>query len=296
MKRLSIADVRIGIDYLSRDFFDRRFAKYEDNSDTEPDLTISTHLKKEIDIPPGKIVEQIGYTTVIQVDYNIFCRYTWGKTGRIQNATFFNDSHTHVDIHLANPGKASGFTLTEYEYLLTGLAFNDRLAKLGGAVLHGSAIAYAGQGIIFSANSGVGKSTHTRLWMQRFGSKAVIINDDKPAIRFYDCKPCIFGTPWSGKTDLSTNTRAPLKAIVFIKRAEINRIECLSPRESIVLLSGQIWRPYYDNDICLMVMDFIDKLVRSVPIFRLHCNISQDAVSTVFDRLSKDEAGGLCAL
>ncbi len=292
MKSLNIANVKVNIEYTDNSFFDRRFEKYEDNSSGLPDLTITTHLKEEIVPPKGKIVGQVRDTTVIQVESNLFCRCTSSKvTGELRYAIFFDDTHTQIEIHIVKPEKASLFTITDYEYMLTGLTFSDRLTKLGGAVLHGSAVAYAGQGIIFSANSGVGKSTHTSLWKERFGSKTVIINDDKPAIRFYDHQPYIFGTPWSGKTDLNSNISVPLKAIVFIKRSEVNRLEYLTPRESIVLLSGQFWRPYYDNSICMLVMDFIDKLVRGVPILRLHCNISQEAVDTVFNRFIKDEAG-----
>ena len=49
-------------------------------------------------------------------------------------------------------------------------------------LFHGSAIAVDGQGYLFTAKSGTGKSTHTRLWRELLGEKAVMVNDDKPLL------------------------------------------------------------------------------------------------------------------
>ena len=45
-------------------------------------------------------------------------------------------------------------------------------------LFHCSAIAVDDQGYLFTAPSGTGKSTHTRLWRERFDGRAVMINDD----------------------------------------------------------------------------------------------------------------------
>ena len=41
-------------------------------------------------------------------------------------------------------------------------------------VFHGSVIAVNDQGYLFTAKSGIGKSTHTRLWREYFGEHAVM--------------------------------------------------------------------------------------------------------------------------
>ena len=43
---------------------------------------------------------------------------------------------------------------------------------------HGSTVAVDGKAYLFTARCGTGKSTHTRLWRQVFGNRAVMINDD----------------------------------------------------------------------------------------------------------------------
>ena len=50
-------------------------------------------------------------------------------------------------------------------------------------LFHCSAVAVDGKAYLFTAASGTGKSTHTRMWRQHFGGRAVMVNDDKPILR-----------------------------------------------------------------------------------------------------------------
>ena len=43
-------------------------------------------------------------------------------------------------------------------------------------LLHGSTVAVDGRAYLFAAACGTGKSTHTRLWREVFGTRAVMIN------------------------------------------------------------------------------------------------------------------------
>lgn len=286
MNKVTISNLNIEFEIIDTNYFNRRLKEYENTTFVKRDMILRTSACHNISKPEGVTVEQINDTTIIQIEDNKFCRYLISsETGKLLNAWYYSKDYSEVEIQLLKNGEHPVFSLTDYEYMYTGLAFSDRLTVLGGAVLHGSSVAYNGQGIIFSANSGTGKSTHTNLWKERFGNEIAIVNDDKPAIRFYEDTPYIFGTPWSGKTDLNTNLHVPLRAIVFIKRAETNWIEKLHVRDSVFNLTEQIWRPYYDTKIGEKTLDVIEKLISTVPIYRLHCNISQEAVTTVFNKL-----------
>ena len=48
-------------------------------------------------------------------------------------------------------------------------------------LFHGSVVAVDGQAYLFTAKSGTGKSTHTRLWREMLGDRAVMVNNDKLA-------------------------------------------------------------------------------------------------------------------
>ena len=111
------------------------------------------------------------------------------------------------------------------EYISTGQFFYNTLLRHSGFLLHSSAVVVDGKAYLFSAASGTGKSTHTQLWLDTFGDRAYMLNDDKPAIRYEDGAWYAYGTPWSGKYDISTNARVPLAGICFLKRGEENVIK-----------------------------------------------------------------------
>jgi hypothetical protein len=290
MKKVKVANLHVETEYIDKRFFDNKFRKYEYDSFIKADMILKTIAANEITKPKGVVVEKIEDATIVRISDDRFCRYLCdSKTGRITCATYYNDAYSEVEIHLLQSKPQAAFTMTEFEYMYTGFAFSDRVTELGGAVLHGSSISFNNQGIIFSANSGTGKSTHTSLWKEHFGDKVTIVNDDKPVIRFYGKVPFMFGTPWSGKSNLNSNVQVPLRAIVFIRQSEKNSIERLSIRNSIFKLTSQISRPYYDEKIGMKTIESVEKLVQAVSIYSLHCNISHEAVDVVYNKLIKEE-------
>ena len=60
--------------------------------------------------------------------------------------------------------------------------FAEFLLERDTVLLHGSAVAVDGRGYLFTARSGTGKSTHTRFWREVFGSRAVMINEDRKSV------------------------------------------------------------------------------------------------------------------
>jgi len=286
-----ISDIVMQMDCDDDDFFKYRLRDYGYNGSEKVDMTIKSKIYDSIPVPCGTVIEQIKNAVIMDMENNRYCRYVRSaKTDAILFAVYYHQDYTNVEIQLLKTRNHPIFSLTDFEYMYTGEMFSDRLTYLGGLVLHGSAIAYHNQGIVFSAPSGTGKSTHTGLWMDKFGKDVTIINDDKPAIRFYDGVPFLMGTPWSGKTDLNTNTKAPLKAIVFIERATANSIKRLNVAESVYYLTSQTVRPYYDANIGKKTLDVIEKLIQTTPIYQLSCNISEEAVQIVYQEIiEKDE-------
>jgi hypothetical protein len=286
MNKVTIAGLNIEFTSVNEEFFNKRLSDYENISFDKTDMILKTVALAEIKEPEGIIIDKTDLSTILKVGDNRFCRYLKdSQTGNILNTVYYNGDYSDIEIQLWKDRRHDIFSLIDFEYMYTGLAFSDRIAKTGGAVVHGSAISYKGECVIFSANSGVGKSTHAGLWGKRFKDKITIINDDKPAILFKNDIPYAFGTPWSGKTDINTNISAPVKAIIFIQRSDTNWIERLNVKSSIYNLAGQILRPYYDIKIGEDTLDIIDKLISAVPIYKLHCNISDEAVSTVINEL-----------
>lgn len=161
-------------------------------------------------------------------------------------------------------------------YIMLGKAFADALLDYNGLVLHSSAVSYENNAYLFSADSGTGKSTHTSLWKQCFNG-AEIINDDKPALRFIDGVFYVYGTPFSGSTPINKNVRIPLKAICFIERGEKNSIERMTNNAEIIKLFLPQTLRHLSNDKVNKLFDIMDKLIKTVPFYKLRCLPDEDA-------------------
>lgn len=173
------------------------------------------------------------------------------------------------------------------EYLYTGSIFYEGLIVYGGFMLHASAVLMDGRAYLFSASSGVGKSTHTAMWQQVFGEeRARILNDDKPALRIEGDGIYAFGTPWSGKTDLNVNVKASIAGICFIERGKTNKIRRENGAAVIGKMLTQTIRPY-DKKYMELLLSHIDKVLSKVPVYTLSCDISEEAVYTAYNAMSE---------
>ena len=173
------------------------------------------------------------------------------------------------------------------EYVATGALFNRFLIVHDGLMLHSSAVVVDGYAYLFSADSGTGKSTHTNLWLEKFGDKAFIINDDKPAIRKIDGEWYVFGTPWCGKNNTNKNAKAKLGAIVFLERSEENWIENESIQDAIKKFFRQTTRKLNKEQNMDKVLSTMEKVLSEVPIYKMGCNISEEAAKIAYEKIRR---------
>lgn len=185
----------------------------------------------------------------------------------------------------------SDMTEAEWEYGVYGGYFYHDLIKFGGMMLHSSAVVVDGKAYLFSAHSGTGKSTHTSLWLKLFGECAYIINDDKPALRNIDGKFYVYGTPFSGKHDISRNTRVPLGGICFLSRAAENSICEMDKNDVIFNMMEQTVRrlslPMMDK-----MLTTLDLLLKEVKVYKLECNMEDSAAVLSYETMSGERYNG----
>lgn len=146
-------------------------------------------------------------------------------------------------------------------------------------LMHGSAIAINGNGYIFTALSGTGKSTHTGLLRQLHGENAVMINDDKPFLFVKGDDVFVCGTPWMGKHRLGNNIIVPLKGIFFLRRSDENVLNEISANDALAGFIGQCHRPSDPNSM-LHSLDIMDKVLSKVSLYDFGCNMDISAAHT----------------
>lgn len=157
----------------------------------------------------------------------------------------------------------------------------DILVQYDTLLFHGSAIAVDGEAYLFTAPSGTGKSTHTRLWRELLGKRAFMVNDDKPFLKLAQNGFEVYGNPWDGKHHLSRNVRVPLRAVCLLEQAKDNRIEPVSPSELYPSLLGQTYRPRLPEAMA-RVLKLTDRLVSAAQLYRLGCNMKPEAARIAY--------------
>ena len=177
------------------------------------------------------------------------------------------------------------------EYYSTGAIFYRNLLNFDGLMLHSSAVVVDGKAYVFTADCGTGKSTHTTLWLKRFGDRAFILNDDKPALRREDGVWYAYGTPWSGKHDISRNVRVPLAGIAVLERGEENEVVPFGGIEAVHAIIKQVNRSK-SAESRIKLMQLMDKLLTDVPVWKLRCNMDQQAAEVAYAAMSGEKLHG----
>lgn len=152
-------------------------------------------------------------------------------------------------------------------------------------LMHGSVIAVDGEAYLFTAKSGTGKSTHTRLWREVFGKRAVMVNDDKPFLRITQNGVLVYGSPWNGKHGLGSNICVPLKAICILERGNHNEIHSIPVSSAVQMLVQQSSQPQQKTKLP-KYMELLDRLCSLLPFYKLTCTIDPQAAIIAYEAMS----------
>ncbi len=156
----------------------------------------------------------------------------------------------------------------------------EKLLERGTLLLHGSAVAVDGQAYFFTAPCGTGKSTHTRLWRELFGDRAVMVNDDKVFLQLRQEGVWAYGSPWTGKHGIGTNISMPLKGICFLQRGTENRIQ---------KAERQKWQPELIHQCFLpdeRYLPLVWQLAQRIPLWEMSCTKDPQAAAIAYEAMS----------
>lgn len=186
----------------------------------------------------------------------------------------------------------------EAELYAMTIPLSELCPGLGRLMTHGVAIECDGKAFIFTAESGVGKSTHAFLWQKYLGADRVrVINGDKPILWFRpDGEILACGSPWSGKERLDANVQVPLRGVCLLTRLEnapgfgttVNApyITGAAREEAFDFLMHQIFIPQSAQGR-ITTLRLIEELYRQVPIYQLFITKSRECVKVSSECLLK---------
>ena len=148
--------------------------------------------------------------------------------------------------------------------------------------LHASAVIYQGKAYLFSAPSGVGKSTHAALWQQYFGAK--LLNGDKVLIEVRDGQCIAHGSPVAGSSGIYERDSAPIAAVYLLKQEKENRIIPIPMRGALMALYSEAIKDSKDPAFNAKLLDLIEKMLICVPVRTLACLPEKSAVECVLQK------------
>lgn len=175
-------------------------------------------------------------------------------------------------------------TLLDAGELTPMLALEQLFAQNDRMLLHSSVVLHQGYAVLFSAPSGVGKSTHAELWQQRFGAE--LLNGDRCVIEQTDNGFIAHGSPYSGSSEVCKRKSAPIKGIFLLRQAPENRVEPMNAadafRRLFPLTVVNLWNPEQVQTLT----DLIASLTTKLPVYDLFCRpdiaAAELAESTLF--------------
>ena len=251
--------------------------------DREPDIRVTFSGSDPVERPVGSLVlnefveNDIRLGIVECNSENISFYLEQYTTSTLISRLDTDKSWTHCDIIYSNKEAV-------YEHYalwsLGSLLVKNKIIKLNGLAVHASAVVDNNRGVIFSAPSGTGKSTHAKLWEKYRGAR--IINDDNPVLRIFDNRTYVFGTPWSGSSDRFDNSSAELKAIVLLEQSKENRIMRLGAAETVQRFMPRCYFPYHDRKCLDVAMNSFETIIATIPVYLLGCTPEKEAMELVY--------------
>ncbi len=208
---------------------------------------------------------QIRYEGVIDKD-------TFGANMRIER----NGRQTFVQVKPLCLGSKSVLTAMEIEHTA---------AENSAVLFHAACICVQGKALIFTAPSGVGKSTQAQLWCRYRGAQ--LINGDRCIIKRIDGEYYVCGVPYCGSSKVSRNLTLPLGAVVYLTQAPESQAHAVKGIQGFMhLWEGCCINTWNGKDMEKGV-ELVTSVAEHVPVLRLDCTPDVSAVEELEHRLKE---------
>lgn len=288
-----IADIRLRTDRSLVDAGLRGFAPFESAVEGVADSIFITH--EGVTVDGNSIIKRLSESYLSEANADgVLYKTTEGYLYRITPR--------------CNENKFTDFAIELRTKRITTNIFNDSvniailrfglwimfgvvLATHNAIAIHSSVIECEGRAVLFLGESGMGKSTHTRLWRENIEG-AHLLNDDSPIVRMADNRAVVYGSPWSGKRACYRNLSYPIAAFCRLNQAPHNAINRLSSIAAIgAILPSTPPQFAHDDNLQDAICETLGKLLQCVPVFHLACLPNRDAALLSYKTTISDESG-----
>ena len=201
------------------------------------------------------------------------------------------EAHMTKDGHLVQIYCSSAVTESNLENLFHAIRpfFLFIAQKNGKFAVHSASLLYKEKAWLFSGHSGMGKSTHTNLWKELFGTP--LLNGDLNLIGEENGQFFVYGIPWCGTSGICTTEKQRLGGIVLLGRdAKDNRFEIMTPSERVLRVMQRMISPSWTDELVSRSLAFAETLTDEIPVFHFLCMKNPSAAHKMRQRIDLWEA------
>lgn len=283
MKKYKIADIVIDLD-CAQNLIHQNLKTFEWKEQEEAQLYWSVHGSDSPVIPNSVSWTELAGFCVGRFEDKVYVYYPLEDIYLIRwivyednfsKATFYFNSGS-----LHNLSKERSDELIEYLFAFCREAFFLGALYMDGISIHSASLIYKGKGIVFSARSQTGKSTHTNRWKERFGTP--ILDGDVTVCRCLEDGIFVYGLPWSGTSGLFLNEKVELEALVFLKQGPRNIVSTMKIYEAFQQLFSRSFTPLWDSLLAQQRMKLTEAIIKRIPqIYLMECLPDSEAVDVI---------------
>ena len=154
------------------------------------------------------------------------------------------------------------------QYPLDELVMIHVLSQGKGVEIHGCGLLdAAGRAYVFVGQSGAGKSTMARLWVDRPG--ATLLSDERVVLRTDGDRIIVYGTPWQGDAHFASPSSGELAAVFFLDRATTHAVAPVSGSRAAARLFACSFLPFHNTDAVDRTMAAVEHVTRNTPCYDL---------------------------
>lgn len=202
-----------------------------------------------------------------------FCQTWGGPKGYIASTVYTPDFRTlrcYVNQEpFINP-------LNDLATLIRYLPMREMFQYFGVIFFHAAQVELAGQGLLFTAPSGTGKTTQARLWRDCRGAELVC--NDRTLVRKTEDGWRTYGYPVDGSAPVRSGRVLPLGAAALLEQAPANQVVHLSGAKAVARLMEQMVIDVWSAEARTRAAALALALLRDAPVCLLRCTPEEGAV------------------
>jgi len=279
---LKIADIPLCINAHEWVLFDNLKSFFDVNS--KPEFTIDIIFKDipTVNIDKAEIMIETAVELIFRLQGKTYIKYKHDTS--IPSLLVINDDWTFCSVYIDSVyDKPDDILITEDVsraiFMTLRTILIPVLAKKSTLMIHSSSIIWKDRGIVFSAPSGTGKTTHTNIWKQLYGAR--ILDGDVTAVRVENGEAVAYGLPWCGTSNEFLNENVCLDSIVFLEQAKENHIYKLRYEEAVMRILSRAFLLPLNSKMMDLYIDIADKIAKATDCYVLECLPDQSAVELV---------------